>query len=327
MVMEEEQMASKMIQRMVRARLARNQFRRILTEVYSKVYGTITWMFSPFIAKQFSWLVDKKTKQVRYVDNRTGIASETKPILLLLLQCEGQERSDPLLPEDAAIRIQHCVRTRQARLHLKELVRDLYQKHLDPETKEYYYLNTQTKQISHTKPVFLGDEDIPVERFIYRSAACRLSTKANMIGNGVLIQFHNVLCILTDHVTLPDQETAHFSRVQFNHRQGSIAFLVRLRSDLFFITSTFASYQCDADPSLDFSICAIDADEFRKAAGDSVEPIQIAFTDRRMACAQDVRRHEEIEIVGHPHGKLAQVHRGFVAKCIPNMVKLLLVII
>ncbi|ETV67967.1 hypothetical protein, variant 2 [Aphanomyces astaci] len=302
MVMEEEKMAARMIQRMVRARVARNCFRRVLTEVYTKIY-------------------DKTTKQVRYVDNRTGVATETKPLLLLLMKCEGQEQIEPLRPDDAAIRIQHCVRSWRARLLLREMVRDLYQKHMDPKTMEYYYLNTQTKQVFYSKPVFLGDTDIELERFKYRHAACRLSTKANLIGNGVLVLFNRVHCILTDNFTLPDEETARFSRVQFNHCQGSIPFMIRLRSDLFFMTSTYTSYQLVADPTLDFSLCAIDADEFHIAAGDSVEPIKIAFNNRRMCCADDVLRHEEIEMVGHPHGKMAVVGRGHVDKFIPNMVK------
>ncbi|ETW04469.1 hypothetical protein H310_04743 [Aphanomyces invadans] len=283
MVMEEERMAARMIQRMVRARLARNYFRRVLAEVYTKIY-------------------DKKTKQVRYIDNRTGIATETKPLLLLLMQCEGSEQIEALSPDDAAVRVQHCVRTWRARLLLRDMIRDMYQKHMDPKSKEYYYLNTQTRQVFYTKPVFLGDDDIELERFKYRHAACRLSTKANLIGNGVLVLFNRVLCILTDNFSLPDEETARFSRVQFNHRQGSIPFMIRLRSDLFFMTSTHTSYQLDADSALDFSLCAIDADEFKTAAGDSL-------------------RHDEVEMVGHPHGKMAVVNRGHIDKFIPNMVK------
>ncbi|KAF0693680.1 Aste57867_15383 [Aphanomyces stellatus] len=302
MVAEEEMLAAKMVQRMVRARLARNQFRRLLSQVYTKVY-------------------DKKTKQVRYVDNRTGIATETKPLLLKLLHCEGLESIEPLLPDDAAIRIQHCVRTWRARLLLREMIRDMYQKHMDPETKEFYYVNTQTKQVYHTKPLFLGNTEIELERFKYRNAACRLSTKANLIGNGVLVLFHNVHCILTDHYTLPDEDTAKYSRAQFNYRQGSIPFLVPLRSDRFFMTSTFGSYQLEADPFLDFTLCAIDTDSFQTAAGESVEPIKIVFNDRRLCCATDVQRHEEVEMVGHPHGKQAAVSRGHIDKFVPNMIK------
>ncbi|OQR87401.1 hypothetical protein ACHHYP_08872 [Achlya hypogyna] len=302
MRLEEETMAATMIQRMARARLARNAFRRVLCEVYRKVY-------------------DQTNKVVRYVDARTGFSTTTKPMMLLLLHCEGQEVVEPVLPHDAALRIQRQFKTWRTRLLLKEMIRDMYQKHMDPETKNYYYINTQTHQVYHTKPVFLGTDDIEIERFKYRNASCRLSTKANLIGSGVAVLYNKVVCLLTDHFTLPDEETARYSRAQFNFRPDGIPFMIRLRSDVFFMTSHMSSAQQDAMPELDFTICALDQDEFGAASGESVEPIRLVFNDRRMCCAQDVIRNEDLEMVGHPHGKQTCINRNQIDQFLPNMIK------
>ncbi|EQC27663.1 hypothetical protein SDRG_14571 [Saprolegnia diclina VS20] len=301
MRLEEETMAATMLQRMVRARLARNAFRRVLCDVYRKVY-------------------DQTNKQVRYVDARTGLSTTTKPLLLRLLQCDGQEIIEPVLPHDAALRIQRQFKTWRTRLLLKDMIRDLYQKHMDPETKNYYYINTQTHEVFPTKPVFLGDDDIEIERFKYRNATCRLSTRSNLIGNGVAVLYNSVVCVLTDCFTLPDEDTARYSRVQFNYKPGGIPFMVRLRSDVFFMTSQFESIHQAAMPELDFTLCALDQDEFRSTSGESVEAIRLVFTDRRLCCAQDVLRHEELEIVGHPHGKQTCSNRNHVDQFLPNMV-------
>ncbi|OQS07265.1 hypothetical protein THRCLA_00729 [Thraustotheca clavata] len=298
---EEEAMAAIMIQRMARARLARNTFRRVLCEVYCKVY-------------------DKTNKQVRYVDARTGFSTTSKPMMLLLLHCEGQEIVEPVLPHDAALRIQRLYKTWRTRLLLKEMVRDLYQKHMDMETKNYYYINTQTHEVFYTKPLFLGNDDIEIERFKYRNAACRLSTKYNLIGNGVAVIYNKVVCVLTDHFTLPDEDTARYSRVQFNYKPGCIPFTARLRSDVFFMTSHFSTKQQEAMPELDFTLCALDFEEFKAASGESIEAIRLVFNDRRLCCAQDVIRHEDLEIVGHPHGKHTCSNRNFVDQYLPNMV-------
>ena len=153
--------------------------------------------------------VDEATKQYYYLNVRTGQKHRSTP---LILQVAGiQLRHIRVKPNktESAVRIQNLYRTRRARIYLKATVRDLFEKHYDPQSNTYVYLNSRSGEIFTSRPVCLGDEDIPIETFAYQQTVCKISTISEPRGtSGVLVNFRAIRCILTTASTLPSERIA-----------------------------------------------------------------------------------------------------------------------
>lgn len=60
---------------------------------------------------------------------------------------------------EAVTCIQNMWKIRQSKKRLRELIHQLYRRVLDPNSGQYYYVNTQTNATSWTKPAALGSEE------------------------------------------------------------------------------------------------------------------------------------------------------------------------
>merc|ERR1711938_262770 len=67
--------------------------------------------------------------------------------------------------QDEAVRLlQGLYRARKARRMMREMVRANFIKEYDPETEFFVYRNKRTNEVSHHKPLALGDEDLPTPK-------------------------------------------------------------------------------------------------------------------------------------------------------------------
>lgn len=320
--LHEEQCATIVIQRVARVFLARCHVAALLAKLYQRQYDPIQ-------------------KQYFYVNTRTNESTWEKPRVLTMFlpaNVEVKTRKTELLhPHDAAKRIQRLARAYVAVRVLKQMICERYMKLFNDETKTFYYLNTETGTKTNERPAFLhGDhEDIEIERFYFRSAVCKVATTSNTIGSGVLGRFCGLLCVLSDGKTLPDPDTARAAQVICNHTTDRIPFHVLLASEKLFVGVNldppdpeqrvrdrhYDSKQQN-DPKLsDFTLCAVNEEQFLRVAGNNVKPLRLELNDRKMGCVSgSMRGQDPLEVVGHPHGKAQVVHTRQLAKMLPNSI-------
>jgi hypothetical protein len=65
-----------------------------------------------------------------------------------------------LTPDEAATHLQGIWRARTARRKMRHMIRQVYRKKYDPNSKKFFYYNTKTKQSFWEKPVFFGKDDL-----------------------------------------------------------------------------------------------------------------------------------------------------------------------
>lgn len=320
--LHEEHCAAIVIQRLARVFLARCHVAALVTRLYQRQYDPIL-------------------KQYFYVNTRTNESTWDKPHVLTMFlpaHVEVKTKKPELLhPHEAAKRIQRLARAYVAVRVLKQMIRERYMKLFNDETKTFYYLNTETGTKANERPAFLhGDhEDIEIERFYFRSAVCKVATTSNPIGSGVLGRFCGILCVLSDGKTLPDPDTARAAQVVCNHATDRIPFHVLLASEKLFVGVHLQSpdqqqrvqvpkqqQQHKAPTKLfDFTLCAVNEEQFLRVAGNNVKPLRLELNDRKMGCVSDsMRMHDPLEVVGHPHGKAQIVHTRLLAKMLPNSI-------
>jgi hypothetical protein len=75
---------------------------------------------------------------------------------------ENALKAEDMTLEMAASFIQRAFRSRQARMKVHLLLKQMFEKVLDPTTGKYFYYNTKTGESQWTKPVNLGSEDVPL---------------------------------------------------------------------------------------------------------------------------------------------------------------------
>jgi hypothetical protein len=121
---------------------------------------------------------DKSTKKYYYYNTKTKQSYWEKPVffgkddLNLTARTAAQvgepfvEHHTPrftakdLTPEEAAIHLQGVWRARVARRKMRHMIRQVYRKRYDENTKKFYYYNTKTKKSYWEKPVFFGKDDL-----------------------------------------------------------------------------------------------------------------------------------------------------------------------
>lgn len=320
----EEDCAARVIQRQARAFLSRAFMRSLLAGLYEKQYDPIE-------------------KQYYYVNTRTNESSWEKPkVLTMFLRASDEDavvtaKKAELTASEAAQRIQRCARALLARRSMKNLVREIYMKLFDADTKRFYYLNTRTGAAADHKPAFLRGEreDLEIEQFRFRKAVVKIATTTNMYGSGVIGRFCGMLCVLSDGKTLPSEEIAQSAHVVCNYANNRMPFQLVLASERFFAgisvqadsktstttptASSMAKASCTSKAH-DFALCALDEAQFQGIASTNIIPLQFELNDRKMGCVDGVRVQDPIEIVGHPHGKMQVVHARRVTQMVPNSI-------
>ena len=202
--------AAKKIQNMFHAHKARSWLRLLVRGIYQKI-------------------LDEASGQYYYFNTRTGQAQWTKPIFLKGDDDIGKtprgkqdkrarrpvKKAEDMTEDEAVRKIQGMYHTRKARAWLRLLVRGIYQKVYDPDSGEYYYFNTRTKQAQWTKPIFLkGDDDIGktprknVDKAAHRPKKARPIKKAE---------------------DMTDEEAAHKLQGMWRARQARLAIKRMLR--------------------------------------------------------------------------------------------------
>ncbi|GLE06571.1 hypothetical protein PINS_up015965 [Pythium insidiosum] len=298
---EAEEHAARVLQRAARGYLGRLFVSRLLLQVYQKQYDPI----------------EKEYFYVNTVTNETTWERPRALQLFLPSTTDVATRHVELTPHDAAKRIQRMARAFLASAMIKRMIRENYMKLFDETTKTFYYLNTRTGATSEQRPVFLRDDrdDLPIEMFFFRKAVCKLTSSSNRYGSGVVGSFCGLLCLLTDGRTLPSCEIARSAHVLCNFAQGCIPFNVFLTPDRFFVVAKLSD-------GTEFSVCAVDRDQFTAMAGENVQPLEFVVNDRKMGCADHavLRVGDVIELVGHPHGKPRVLHQRTLAKMLPSSI-------
>lgn len=321
----EEHCAAIVIQRVARVFLARCHVAGLVTRVYQRQYDPIQ-------------------KQYFYVNTRTNESTWDKPRVLTMFlpaHAEVKTRKPELLhPHVAVKRIQRLGRAYVAVRVLKQMIRERYMKLFNDDTKSFYYLNTETGTTANEPPAFIhgNHEDIEIERFYFRSAVCKVATTSNTIGSGVLGRFCGILCVLSDGKTLPDPDTARAAQVVCNHAIDRIPFHVLLASEKLFVGVNLEppgpqqrAQDRDKDAKqqqhkvvtkpFDFTLCAVNEEQFLRVAGNNVKPLRLELTDRKMGCVcGSMRVQDLLEVVGHPHGKAQVVHTRQLARMLPNSI-------
>ena len=130
------------------------------------------------LSKKFEKVWDASSQKFYYVDKRDGTVSWEKPKAMgnedvpITARTAAQagipyiEHRTPrklakdMTDEEAAIMIQRQWAARKARLSIRKMIAQVYQKVYDSETKQFYYYNTRTGESRFDKPVLLGSSDI-----------------------------------------------------------------------------------------------------------------------------------------------------------------------
>eukprot|EP00948_MAST-09A_sp_MAST-9A-sp1_P003085 g3085.t1 len=152
-----QEVAALKIQGLLRKRKARKNIQSLLKLVYEKVY-------------------DPDSGSYYYFNTRTGASSWEAPSLLekggeiltpeerAVLQYKKDhgtfKTAENMTDEEAAKCIQGLFRSRKAKKLIRELIRGIYEKAVDPNTGETYYYNKKTGESSWYKPRGLGSEDL-----------------------------------------------------------------------------------------------------------------------------------------------------------------------
>ena len=94
-----------------------------------------------------------------------------------------------------------------ARRRMREIARDIYEKHWDQSTGKYYYLNTVTGKLTFEKPEIFGDRDLPTPRSKNRGLkwSAKFYTERKVVEHVVHRKTLGVLTYSNLHVCgLPD---------------------------------------------------------------------------------------------------------------------------
>ncbi|KAJ0395109.1 hypothetical protein P43SY_004661 [Pythium insidiosum] len=298
---EAEDQAARVLQRAARGYLGRLFVSRLLLQVYTKQYDPIE-------------------KEYFYVNTVTNETTWERPRALQLFLPPSKDvakRQLELGPHDAAKRIQRMVRAFLASVMIKRMIRENYMKLFDETTRTFYYLNTRTGATSDQRPVFLrkDSDDLPIEMFYFRKAVCKLATSSNRYGSGVVGTFCGILCLLTDGKTLSSADVARSAHALCNYAQSCTPFDVFLTPDRFFAVMKVSD-------GTEFTLCAVDQEQFAAMAGDNVKPLEFVVNDRKMGCADHamLKIGDVIEVVGYPHGKPRVVHQRSIARMQPSSI-------
>ena len=150
--------AARMLQGAWRTKIARRKLKAMIRRQYKKVY-------------------DEGSKSFYYFNSRTGVSHWTRPLCLygddleltprtmLAAGVKPPHKSPRVRAADlddttAAKMLQGAWRAKVARRKIKQMVRAIYKKVWDEDSKTFYYFNTNTQEAFWTKPVFLGDDDL-----------------------------------------------------------------------------------------------------------------------------------------------------------------------
>jgi hypothetical protein len=142
-------------------------------------------MLRSAIAKTFEKLWDKESGKYYYFNSKTGASQWEKPPQLgagdLEVSASDASKKSPRETEElrrekeketmvaadmsvemAASFIQRSYRSRRALMRMREMIKSVFEKVLDPVSGTYFYYNKKTGESKWTKPKNLGSEDISV---------------------------------------------------------------------------------------------------------------------------------------------------------------------
>lgn len=327
----EEDQASRVIQRAVRAHLSRRRLSRLVRRIYDKQVDPITQQifYVNLLTNESSW--DPPALLTRFGSSKERDGRDFDDDLLAGLPKKGLNQS--LSKRDAVERIQRLARSFLARKSIRALVRELYMKLVDTKTRTFYYINTRTGVRSDEKPPFFrrigkqpgktkeeieDKDDLELERFLFRQAICKITTGTAVSGSGVLGRYCDRLCLLCDAETLPNAEAAQSARVTCNYAPDRIPFPVLLVNEQFFSTVRVTSA---SDEVVAFTLCAVDEVQFVATTGGSLIPLRFEENDRKLGCisaVDGVLLGDLIEVVSHPTNRLQAVRPGRVSGILPN---------
>ena len=137
------------LQGMWKARQARMAIKRMLRDVWMKVYDESSggWYYFNKVTHESSWEKPKLlgssdlAKTPRHKTPRKAVAP--------------RKLAHEMTDEEAATKLQGMWRTRQARMAIKRMLRDVWMKVFDESTGGWYYWNKVTHESSWEKPMLL----------------------------------------------------------------------------------------------------------------------------------------------------------------------------
>ncbi|KAF1331330.1 Phosphatidylinositol 4-kinase, partial [Globisporangium splendens] len=141
--------AASRLQRVWRARRARDQLRVLLLDAYEKIY-------------------DPATDHFYYYNKKTGVVKWESPWVINEGDVKMAQRARNVArrrlerisePQDAALVLQSFFRCCLARKVLYALLYARIEKVWDPHSRQYYYFDKRTGQSSWTKPLLLRYND------------------------------------------------------------------------------------------------------------------------------------------------------------------------
>lgn len=158
-----------MIQNAIRSYRFRKYYRKLISSVYEKIWDE---------SRKAFYYVNTRTKVVSWirpanVEDEHLLTPRTRKEAIRAQQKEEMKRRrklrGPMGQDEAAQRIAGLGRIRIARRRTRIQILNTYEKIQDPNTGKSYYYNKNSKNVSWTKPLLLGDADLEDLKEMVRS--------------------------------------------------------------------------------------------------------------------------------------------------------------
>ena len=133
---------------------------------YNKNTGKVTWKHPPGVVE------GELLTPRHFADHEKELHKKPKKV-----------REHPMTEEEAALTIQGLWRTREARQRLHDMMCGSYQKVLDPNTNQYYFVNKKTGTVSWKHPDGVQNEELLTPRsFQHRENLQKIEAAAKARG-------------------------------------------------------------------------------------------------------------------------------------------------